>query len=439
MSFYCDHCFFKNTETQSAGEIQELGAKHVLKLDQVEDLTRQIVKSDTAVFRVEDLNLEIPPGRGKLTNMEGMLTEITEDLEKDQKRRELEAPEVHDKIDGIVKKLFRMSLGGAFPFTISLDDPAGNSWIEPSPLDTSGKYKRTEYQRTPEQNVILGLVDASSPKPSSIEGPDGSMGELDIIEGKLYTMPCDCPGCTKPAAMNMQMVNIPYFKQVIITAVVCTYCGYRTNDVKTGGEITARGQRIWLDVKNAEDLKRDILKSETCCLKIPECTAEVQPGTLSGRFTTVEGLLTQVRDDLRTSIFDVDDEASTGGDSMPEETRASWNDFFTKLHQAINAEMPFTLILEDPLANSYIQSLTAPEPDPQIRTEDYERTAEEDEELGLTDMRTHQDENGEYVRENICQEEPRLQDNEGASDLTKSPAGTDQVTAIDTSTNEASP
>ena len=437
MSFYCNHCYFKNTEVQSAGEIQERGTKYVLKLDLEEDLERQIVKSDTGVLRIEDLDLEIPPGRGKLTNLEGILVDIQKDLEKDQKWRAVEAPEIHEKIDGIIKKVSQMSFGEAFPFSISINDPAGNSWIEPSPIDTSGKYRRIEYQRTPEENASLGLAGESSAEPSSaadVEG-DESMEGVEILDGKLYTMPCQCPGCNKHAAMNMQMVNIPFFKQVIITAVVCKYCGYRTSDVKTGGEVPEKGQRIWLEVKGPKDLRRDILKSETCCLKIPQCAIDVQPGTMGGRFTTVEGLMTQMRDDLRSAIFDVDDEAGTGGDSMPETQKVTWTSFFTKLDQAINAEMPFTILLEDPLANSYVQSFTAPEPDPQIRSEEYERTEEEEEDLGLTDMRTHQDENGEYVKEEARKDQSGPQEDQHSPGVSEVSCDDDKST-IETITKD---
>ena len=52
-----------------------------------------------------------------------------------------------------------------------------------------------------------------------------------------------------------------------------------------------------------------------------------------------------------------------------------------------NAEHPFTLILDDPLANSYLQNLYAPDPDPNMTIEWYDRTWEQNEELGLNDMK----------------------------------------------------
>lgn len=51
-------------------------------------------------------------------------------------------------------------------------------------------------------------------------------------------------------------------------------------------------------------------------------------------------------------------------------------------------EMPFTVILDDPLSNSYIQNTWAPDVDPNLTEEDYERTFDQNDELGLNDIQT---------------------------------------------------
>ena len=48
---------------------------------------------------------------------------------------------------------------------------------------------------------------------------------------------------------------------------------------------------------------------------------------------------------------------------------------------------PVTLILDDPLANSHIQNLYAPDPDPNLSIEDYERTWDQNEAFGLNDIK----------------------------------------------------
>jgi zinc finger protein len=52
-----------------------------------------------------------------------------------------------------------------------------------------------------------------------------------------------------------------------------------------------------------------------------------------------------------------------------------------------SAERSFTVILDDPLANSYVQNLYAPDPDPNMTVEMYERSWEQNEELGLNDIK----------------------------------------------------
>lgn len=44
-----------------------------------------------------------------------------------------------------------------------------------------------------------------------------------------------------------------------------------------------------------------------------------------------------------------------------------------RLEEITNAEKPFTLLLGDPLANSYLQNLYVPNPDPNMEIVTYER------------------------------------------------------------------
>ncbi|KAK1816352.1 nucleolar zinc-finger protein [Friedmanniomyces endolithicus] len=419
MSFDCTHCGFRNNEIQSAGEIQPKGARYALRVEKDADLQRQVVKSDICVFRIEDLDLEIPAGKGQYTNVEGVLSGVRTDLESNQEARMEQMPEVGEKIAGIIQTLADMMAGQKYPFMVSADDPSGNSWIEWTPGDAAGKWAKSEYNRTAAQNGMLGLGDdvpapghehhATAPDtdirpeyhaagmvPSLPTGDDApttnNVDESEIVEDQVYSFPASCPGCTRPCATNMKMVNIPYFKQVVLMSTVCESCGYRSNEVKTGGEVPEKGCKITLQVRTKEDLSRDILKSESAALVCPELQLRVEPGTMGGRFTTVEGILTQIRKDLRGQAFGLEDGDAVvpdgAGDSMPTESKRTWEDFFSSLGDAIEGRKPFALTLEDPLASSYVQSLTAPEPDPQIEVEEYERTEEELEDLGLNDMKT---------------------------------------------------
>ncbi|OJJ77511.1 hypothetical protein ASPBRDRAFT_190814 [Aspergillus brasiliensis CBS 101740] len=384
-SFECEHCHFKNNSVKSAGQIKEKGAKYTLQVENETDMQRQVIRSDTAVLKVETLGIEMPKGDGQLTTVEGVIQTIYESLSSEQPLRKEQAPELHDALVPIIDKLKSMLDREAYPFTISLDDPTGNSWIAPTTADNINKYKRRDYPRTHEQNIELGIAgDPDAVQHEGVAEPDDD----EIIDGKVYSLPTECPACSKDCFTNMKRVSIPYFKEVYIWATACEHCGYRTSEVKTGGEVPEKGKRITLSVENEVDLSRDILKSDTCALYSEELEVTVQPGTLGGRFTTVEGLLTEIRDQLHGQIFDVDDTTGSGGDSMASSDKEKWARFFKRLDSAISGELKFVITLEDPMANSYVQDLCAPAVDPQIKTEDYTRTDEEEEELGLKDMKT---------------------------------------------------
>lgn len=382
---------------QSAGEIHERGVKYILVVDSPQDLDRAIMVSDTAKFGIEELAVEKQPSTGQVSSVEGMLQKMAEDLHIDQLHRKTEQPETYEKISDLIFRIKALIMG-SFPATIFLDDPAGNAWLERLPTDTGKKLKQLHYERTPDQNndIGIGLAQVSdsnemTPNTTSDEDLGG------IVDRSMYSLQTLCPGCMKPSMVNYHTMDIPHFKQVVISATNCSHCGYRTNDVTTGGAVPEKGKRIWLDVKQPIDLHRDILKSETCALRIPQCEVEVVPGTMGGRFTTVEGLLTQIRDDLRKTAFDIGPDDEEEADSVPQAKKEIWRLFFSRLEKAINGEMEFTVILEDPFANSYVQSLFDPDPDPQLRWEEYERTTEEEDELGLTDMKTRLGPDGQYV------------------------------------------
>lgn len=134
-------------------------------------------------------------------------------------------------------------------------------------------------------------------------------------------------------------------------------------------------------ITNKEDLTRDVLKSETCSLSIPELDLEVGPHALCGRFTTVEGLLVAMRDQLDGTFFH---------DSADETTKQQMKRFLDTFEAVMKLEQVITLVLEDPAGNTYVQSLSDDdaEPDDKLTLERYDRSFQDNEELGLNDMKT---------------------------------------------------
>jgi zinc finger protein len=92
-------------------------------------LDRQLVKSETASIKLNEIDLEIPATtkRGRLTTVEGIISSIIEDLSADQPVRSVVDEVNYEKIEVIIQKL-KGYLENKESFTIIVDDPAGNRY-----------------------------------------------------------------------------------------------------------------------------------------------------------------------------------------------------------------------------------------------------------------------------------------------------------------------
>ncbi|NWV25154.1 ZPR1 protein, partial [Origma solitaria] len=370
-SFSCDSCSWSNTEIQSAGRIQEQGVRYVLAVTSRQDMNREVVKTDCASARIPELDFEIPAfsQKGVLTTIEGIIDRAVAGLEQDQPTRRATDGEVARKIDEFIGKLRQLKEVNS-PFTFILDDPSGNSFVEnPHAPQRDEALAVTHYRRSPQQSAMLGLeVD--------VKPPDAA----EDLRDEVLQFNTNCPECNAPASTNMKLVQIPHFKEVIIMATNCDSCGHRTNEVKSGGAIESQGTRITLRITDPSDMTRDILKSETCSVEIPELEFELGMGALGGKFTTLEGLLKDIRDLVEKNPF-------TLGDSSTPSRTGKLQEFIGKL-QEVNGKTKAHFIMDDPAGNSYLQNVYAPEEDPELSVQHYERTFEQNEELGLNDMKT---------------------------------------------------
>lgn len=197
------------------------------------------------------------------------------------------------------------------------------------------------------------------------------------VTKEAISFAADCYACTKPGMVKMCVASIPYFKEIIIMAFSCDYCGHRNSEIKQGGGISSKATKITFEVAKPVDLNRDVFKSDTTYFAIPELGLELQPGTLGSVYTTVEGLLDKI-------IEHLDDVNPFGsGDS---DTNKKFMEFLNQLRQMKDGERSFTFVLDDPLSNCFIYNPNAPEDDPQIKIDVYERTFEQNEDLGINDM-----------------------------------------------------
>lgn len=428
------------------GQIQEKGERIEFRVTSADDLNRQIIKSDSASLLIPALQFEIPPGtqRGNISTLEGVLQRAADTLEEQQPER-LRLGDVDNfhRCRDVIEQL-RVFAGqendpggsSPFPFVIVLDDLAGNSFIENIHAPKADpNIQSTKYVRTPNQDMALGLqpsreaveagrIDDTNPThknptnaPShSILMENKNDNDASFVHQEVMKFPTMCPHCHVEAETDMCITDIPHFKEVIIMSLVCENCGYKSNEVKGGGAIPKFGTKITLRVSNADDLAREVLKSDTAGLEIPELELELDEGGLDGVYTTVEGLLNKLYDRLElANPFGTGDAATKqhlsndgGSFSAPSTTTVRYMAFLKKLKDMGDGKMfPFTLIISDPLSNSFVGPVPADAialsrqaekegnnscyetyVDEGMDIEEYERSRDQNEILGLNDMIT---------------------------------------------------
>ncbi|KAG9509029.1 Zinc finger protein ZPR1, partial [Fragariocoptes setiger] len=365
MSFECKHCNTINNELQSVGEIQERGVRYKVKCHTDADLQRQIVKTEWSEIKVPEIDFEVKRQPGLVTTIEGIFDRAEAGLKQMLEMQPNMDDESKEKVKSFMVKMMRCKLA-MDNFTLILDDPSGNGYVQSLQAPSiDPDLEIVHYQRTRDQNLLLGI-------------PELEFNEQDepIDRNQVMEFRTNCPECRAPCSTNMKLTEIPHFKEVILMATKCEACGHRTTEIKSGAGIDEKGVKVGIKIKDEQDLKKDVVKSDTCTVRVPELELEVVSAS-AGKYTTVEGVFEDTIQRLEKSY------PYMFGDSAEEHVRAKLKNIFDGLKSPIG----LTLILDDPTGNSYIEDADS--------IEQYERSFEQNEELGLNDMRTENYENTE--------------------------------------------
>jgi zinc finger protein len=437
MSFSCPNCGYKNTEIEQNEELPKNGIKFELKVQTEKDFNRRVIKTNFATIKIPFCGLEIPPNtqKGKINTIEGFILTTKENFENslnDGYYNEM-GEEFINKIKDLINKLENILNGKNFPFDFILDDPGGNSFIEnPFAPQTDPNIKVTYYKRTKEMleqmgfsvenqkeeiqtenqenkeinkennkenienqvqpsyynkkedfNVYKSYSEISTKILDFTKGFDNN-DNIEEIDKNSMSFPTNCYICHSPGFLRSCICTIPYFKEIIISCFKCEKCGYKTTDVKGGGGISEKGTKLTLKVENNDDLNRDVFKSETSKILIPEIGFESSDGSIGSMYTTIEGIIDKLIENLKNLPF------GTGDSKISNDI----DNFIKKLEAIKNLQMKFTIVIDDPLSNSFIFPIgESPENDKRLIKEEYERTYEQNEEFGINDMKTENYEN----------------------------------------------
>lgn len=394
-SFACPHCGERNSEVQFAGRLPDFGVEILFRCLHPEDLNRELIRSEFCTILLEELDMEIAPKKAEITNIESLLRRTYEDLAADQPHRKLEDEKRYAELEGFLKKVESFANGQAFPLTLKLRDPSGNSNIKNPFAPRIDKQMEVGYfRRTMEELKHMGYNTTQAEEDVRIEQEreleisgnklnfSEPFNEDDLMRHEAVGFDVPCEACFAPGQMKTCRVSVPFFEDLVIMSFSCSECGHHTTETKSSGEIGKQCLIITLNADTPADLKRDLFKSETCFVSIPEIELELDYGTLGGVLTTVEGLLEKIHDHLSDHNPFGDHE----GDSDNEYVTRMRN-FLNTILEMRGGSRPFTLILVDPLARSFLQNPYLPADDHNARRELRDRTYDEDEMLGLNDMK----------------------------------------------------
>ena len=184
-----------------------------------------------------------------------------------------------------------------------------------------------------------------------------------------------CMQCGENGITRLLLTKIPHFREVIIMAFECPHCGWRNNEIQSAGTIQPGGCRFVCRVETKDDLNRQLVREEYAVVRIPEANLELPSTLRKSQLTTIEGLLGHCIDDLSQM-------QPVRQHTEPEQYQAVQN-VIDKLEAFKLLKSPFTVEIDDPAGNSYIEDIAFPQKDERLTFEVYERSAEQCEELGI--------------------------------------------------------
>ena len=106
-------------------------------------------------------------------------------------------------------------------------------------LEKFGAYARGE-----DPEITAGAIDFGKP----LDQQDPTT-DADDVKKEVLKFPTCCYACGREGNAQMCISSIPFFKEIIIMAFSCEFCGYRNTEIKHGGGMSENATKITFYVK----------------------------------------------------------------------------------------------------------------------------------------------------------------------------------------------
>ena len=95
-----------------------------------------------------------------------------------------------------------------------------------------------------------------------------------------------CMNCHENGTTKLLLTKIPHFREVVIMAFECPFCGFKNNEVQSASAVAMQGMRQSCVIKNQKDLSRQVVKSEFATVRFEELDFEIPPTSQRGVLST---------------------------------------------------------------------------------------------------------------------------------------------------------
>jgi zinc finger protein len=156
-----------------------------------------------------------------------------------------------------------------------------------------------------------------------------------------------CPVCSAEMELSWNIQDLPHFGEAMLISGLCG-CGFRHSDTILLSQ-KSPGRSI-LSISCADDLDARVIRSSSGTIKIPELGVTIEPGFASECYiSNVEGVLERIE-----GVVQFATNSARNADNI--ESTKNGEQILANLNLARKGQFPFTIILEDPLGNSSIDS-----------------------------------------------------------------------------------
>lgn len=156
-----------------------------------------------------------------------------------------------------------------------------------------------------------------------------------------------CPVCAAEMDFDWETQEIPHFGEAMLIAGVCC-CGYRHSDTILLSQ--KEPVRYSIEVSCPDDLNARVIRSNSGTIRVPELGIDVEPGPASEAYiSNIEGVL----DRIMSVVEFATRSAREAGDR---EKTDRGDEILENLSKTREGQFNLTIVIEDPLGNSAIDS-----------------------------------------------------------------------------------